>query len=263
MTLTFGTPPPIATPDHLPDPTSFLQFDISEKKNEIFQAARIRISNSAQFTKSRRKPWTQITVNLPIKANSTDDEDLAVIWSILKKANIYEVKENENSGDWTWTICGSDAFLEWLNVDWENTKPVDKFVHPVLFETGARKKTMLTTKLKKARAFGDVSLAMKLECELEAIANANAAANTNAEAGRPTGNDYHWADYEECIVTYKKKQTRKAAHNELQLTVKIRTYHLGTGDPRENNGYLRGSSRAEGVLDPESDGYRLMQLYGF
>ena len=260
MTLTFfGTPPPIAPPDHLPDPTSFLQFDILEKKNEIFQAARTRISNSAQFTKSRRKPWTQITVNLPITAGSTDDEDLAVIWSILKEANIYEVKENENSGDWTWTICGSDAFLEWLNVDWENTKPVDKFVHPVLFETGARKKTLLQTKLKKARAFGDVSLARSLECELEAIANANA----NAAAVRPTGHDYHWADYEECIVSYKKKETRKAAHNELQLTVKTRTCHLGTGDPRENNGYLRGSMRSEGVLDPESDGYKLIQMCGF
>mmetsp|Transcript_853 Transcript_853/g.1380 ORF Transcript_853/g.1380 Transcript_853/m.1380 type:complete len:263 (+) Transcript_853:55-843(+) len=262
MTLTFGTPPPIAPPGHLPDPTSFLQFGISEKKNEIFQAARTRISNSAQFTKSRRKPWTQITVHLPIKAGSqsqsTDDEDLAVIWSLLKDANIYDVKENENNGDWTWTICGSDAFLEWLNVDWKNAKPADKFVHPVHFETGARKKTLLETKLKKARASGDVSLAMRLERELEDIVSVNAA----AAAVRPTGHDYHWADYEECIVSYKKKQTRKAAHNELQLTVKIRTYHLGTGDPRENNGYLRGSSRSLD-LDPESNGYKLIQMCGF
>lgn len=33
-------------------------------------------------------------------------------------------------------IVGWHRYLKWLNINPEKTKPVNKFVHPVLYETG-------------------------------------------------------------------------------------------------------------------------------
>jgi len=55
---------------------------------------------------------------------------------------------------------------------------------------------------------------------------------------QPIGKDYHWSGYDEflsCLVTYKKKQTRKVA-NEMQLVVRVCTAYLGHGDTKEHNG---------------------------
>jgi len=62
------------------------------------------------------------------------------------------------------------------------------------------------------------------------------------------------------VVTYKKKQTRKAA-KELKLTVKIRTSYLGCGDPKENNGYL-GACSSSKYMDPSSENYALVKRVG-
>ena len=82
-----------------------------------------------------RKPWTQITVTLPIKPATTEEEDLAVVWAVMSKSTNSEVKVKEN-GDVVWTLWGSHTYLKWLNIDPEKTKPVNKFVHPVHYETG-------------------------------------------------------------------------------------------------------------------------------
>lgn len=53
MRLYMPPPPPLITPpSNLPDPKNLLQFDVNEKKHEIFEAARERIRNKAQYTKS-------------------------------------------------------------------------------------------------------------------------------------------------------------------------------------------------------------------
>ena len=206
-------------------------------------------------------PWTQITVTLPIKPGTTHEEDLAVVWALMRESTNNEVKEKGN-GDLTWTLWGSDEYLKWLNIDPEKTKPVDKFVHPVLYETGARKRTLLGNKLKKARKSGDVYAAQRLECELEEYEAAQAAKAAGATTRHPSGMDYHWSCYNECLVTFRNKQKRKVA-NELQLTVKIRTSYLGCGDPKDHNGYLGGGcSASEGLLDPESRIYKLLQNVG-
>ncbi len=62
--------------------------------------------------------------------------------------------------------------------------------------------------------------------------------------------EYHWAAYDECLVMFKKNQTRKQKFNELQLIVKVRTNYLGSGDRAENNGYLKCSNVSD-VVDPE------------
>jgi hypothetical protein len=43
-------PPLVIPPSHLPYPAALLQFDIDEKKNEIFEAAREQIRNKAQYS---------------------------------------------------------------------------------------------------------------------------------------------------------------------------------------------------------------------
>ena len=200
-----------------------------------------------------RKPWTQITATLPIKsATTSDDEDLAVVWALMRESTNDEVKENAK-GDVIWTIWHSDHYLKWLNIDPDKTKPVNKFVHPVLFETGARKQTMLENKIKKARNAGNFFLESKLETELEEYQSAQAAKKGSTENGK----EYHWSTYDECTVTYKKKQTRKTV-KELQLTVKVRTSYLGSGDPKENNGYLRCSDCTD-VLDPEGKVFTMLK----
>jgi len=127
-------PPLVEPPSHLPDAKNLLTFDVDGKKNEIFDAARERIKSKAQYTRSHRKPWTQITVTLPIKPVTKDEEDLAVVWAVMRRSTNDKVKETEK-GDVTWTLWGDD-YLKWLNIDPEKTKPVNMFVHPVLYETG-------------------------------------------------------------------------------------------------------------------------------
>jgi hypothetical protein len=162
----------------------------------------------------------------------------------------------ENEKGHTWTIWGDEDYLKWLGIDPKKTKPVNKYVHPVMFETGERKKTKLTNKLKKAQKMG-CSSQFRLQKELDEYE----ADLTRKELHPPEGNDYYWSSYEQCTVTFKKRQTRKAA-KELQLTVKVRTFYLGNGDPDENNGYLRGCKSGSDNLDPESRAYQLLKSVG-
>ena len=60
---------------------------------------------------------------------------MAVVWAVMSKSTNNEVKVKEN-GDVVWTLWGSHKYLKWLNIDPEKTKPVNKFVHPVHYETG-------------------------------------------------------------------------------------------------------------------------------
>lgn len=48
------------------------------------------------------------------------------MWDVMRESTNEEVKEKENG----------DLVLKWLNINPEKTKPVNKFVHPVLYETG-------------------------------------------------------------------------------------------------------------------------------
>jgi hypothetical protein len=57
------------------------------------------------------------------------------VWDVMRESTNEEVKEKEN-GDLVWTLVGWHRYLKWLNIDPEKTKPVNKFVHPVLYETG-------------------------------------------------------------------------------------------------------------------------------
>ena len=201
-----------------------------------------------------RKPWTQITINLPIKPVTTVDEDFAVVWSLMRESTRSEVKESAN-GDITWALWGSHDYLKWLNIDPEKTKPVNMYVHPVQYETGARKEKKLQTKIKKATK-DNCSSVEHLEKELSDFQSSQAAKGTP----QPIGKDYHWSGYDECLVTYKKKQTRKVA-NEIQLVVRVRTAYLGCGDPKENNGYLGGGCSST-LLDPQSPLYKLLNSIG-
>lgn len=201
-----------------------------------------------------RKPWTLITVTLPIKSETSDDDDLAVVWAVMKRCGNSNAKVN-SQGDTVWTMW-EDEYLEWLNIDPDKTKPVNKFVHPVQFGTGARKQTLLKNKIKKARESGSLVELERLERHLED--------HEHAQAGKVaiqlSGKDYHWSSYEECVVTFKKKQPKKMA-KQLQLTVKVRTRYLGFGDPKENNGYLR-SCLCKDYLDPESTSFRMLSNLG-
>ncbi len=52
MRIEFARPPVAEVPSDLPAPESLLVFDIHEKKNQVFEAARERIKSKAQYTKS-------------------------------------------------------------------------------------------------------------------------------------------------------------------------------------------------------------------
>lgn len=201
-----------------------------------------------------RKPWTQITVTLPIKSGTSDEDDLAVVWAVMKKCSNDKAKEN-SQGDIVWSMWG-DQYLEWLNIDRDKTKPVNKFVHPVLFETGARRQALLKNKITKARESGRLVELERLERQLED----HEQAQQGKESTEPSGKDYHWSTYEECVVTFKKNQRKKIA-KELHLTVKVRTRYLGCGDPKDNNGYL-GSCECKTHLNPESKLFRLLSVLG-
>ena len=97
-----------------------------------------------------------------------------------------------------------------------------------------------------------------LEGELSDLRSSRTAAKD--EPPQLTGKDYHWSGYDECVVTYKRRQTRKVV-NELQLVVKVRTFYLGFGDPKHNNGYL-GGGRSSEYLDPQSPLYKLLHSFG-
>ena len=51
------------------------------------------------------------------------------MWDVMRESTNEEVKEKENGESW-------HRYLKWLNINPEKTKPVNKFVHPVLYETG-------------------------------------------------------------------------------------------------------------------------------
>lgn len=257
MTLTWGDLglTKAKPPAHLPDPSSLVTFDMAKKKAEIFEAVRERVKAKAQHTKNGRKPWTQVTVPIPIKPGSTEDEDLALIWEVMKGTTRDPPKEN-SKGDLTWHFW---SYLEWLGID-DSLKPKGRFVHPILFDTGDRKRTVLRNKIRKAEREAAQGLATDLaryEAELEEYEEKLARKKQQEQSEKEP---YHWAAYDECAVTYKKKQGRKCAR-ELQLTVRVRTYYLGSGDPRENNGYLGGCSDPD-LLDPESQLFKLLKMMG-
>jgi len=303
-----GNSQPVQPPKDVPMSKidSLLIFDIREKKREIFEDIRNRVRTKAQFTKSGRMPWTQITVCLPIiKEEPTNErEDLAVVWSLMQNCTHGEVKINERNGDHIWTMHGHD-YLCWILGDgvpprrgdeaviyssneaaaaaaekrgppppepeWKNWRPADKYIHPIMYETGSRKRTLLQTKIKKAkrshhREDNNVEeVVARLEKELNNLPennNDSSSTKMNMQPKLLCDDEYHWAGYEECIVTFKTKQSRKQKHKELQLTIKIRTYYLGVGDPKEHNGYLKSCKKlndVESSLDPKSKLYKLMK----
>ena len=243
-------PPLVGAPSHLPNPEAHMLFNISEKKREIFNQARERIRDKAQYTNDGRMPWTQITVSLPIESSDTTcDEDLAVVWALMQHSTRSNPKVN-GRGDLTWEIWANPCFLEWLGIDPETTKPVDKCIHPVQYYTGAVKLQRLEKQFKRLVKEGGDTRTVKQEIQKVE----NAAANAQHR------NHYHWSEFGECIVIYKKDQSKKKV-KELKLTVKMRTAYVGTGDPRSNNGYLRSCGIKE-LLDPNSDTYRLLDRCG-
>jgi hypothetical protein len=116
---------------------------------------------------------------------TNEKEDLlAVVWSLMQNCTHGKVKINENNGDHSWHMHGYD-YLGWIlgngvqpmrgdgaviydnaktraaaaakrgppppEPEWKNLRPVNKYVHPVMFDTGSRKKTLLQTKIKRRR----------------------------------------------------------------------------------------------------------------
>ena len=73
-----------------------------------------------------------------------------------------------------------------------------------------------------------------------------------------TRGEYHWAAFKQCIVIFRKKQPKKMESNQIQLTMKFETHDIGTGDPKENNGYL-GAAKYDNLhdLDPNSERRKL------
>lgn len=254
----FGPPPYQEPPSHLPDAVAngLLAFDVDQKKREIFEQARHAIRMSAQYNKTSRKPWTQITVRLPVvnrddnggeeTTTTSGEEDLAVVWALMRNATRNVVKETENAyGDitTTWNMWGH-AFLEWCNIDIPNTKPVDKYVHPINYCTGEVERK----RLEKRRTKEGPSPALD-----QAFADLEAKIKKDHDRLSPDGR-YCWAGYDQCIVTYKnnkQQQSSKKKTGELVLTIKIRTYKLGTGDPSMHGGYMaftRGGDLSD--IDP-------------
>jgi hypothetical protein len=92
---------------------------------------------------------------------------------------------------------------------------------------------------------------IRLEAELNNNLPDPSTINQCMSTTRPEDDIYHWAGYDECIVTYKKIQSRRKKYNELQLTIKIRTYYMGFGDTDKNNGYLKWSAETD-LIDPDS-----------
>lgn len=200
-----------------------------------------------------------MTVYVPIdSADSTYEQDLAVIREIMKQHQCVEperkhawgplmhAKRNnepkENlKGDLTWSMWAHE-FLQWVGIDPETAKPVEKYVHPVKFDTGHVERKRLMNLLKKKGP------SEHLQMRLDKLDNKENDDDT-----------YHWAAYEQCLITFKKKQTRKQKHKELQLTVKIRTFDIGVGDPKKHNGYMLMSSNLNlRDMDPTSDMYRMI-----
>jgi len=105
----------------------------------------------------------------------------------------FESNFEENEKGYTWTMWGDDDYLKWLGIDPEKTKPVNKFVHPVMFETGERKKTKLMNQLRKAEKNACIPSQIRLQKELD-IYEAELA---KKQLNPPQGNDYHWAGYEQ------------------------------------------------------------------
>ena len=203
-----------------------------------------------------RKPWTQVTVPIPIKPGSTEDEDLALIWEVMKDTTRRDPPKENAKGDLTWHFWD---YLKWLGID-DSLKPKDRFVHPILYDTGDRKRTVLQNKIRKAEKEAAQGLATDLARYQAELDEYEVKLARKKEREQDEKKPYHWAAYDECAVTYKKKQGRKCAR-ELQLTVRVRTYYLGSGDPRENNGYLGGCSNSD-LLDPESHLFKLLKMMG-
>jgi hypothetical protein len=257
--FTLGPPPLVTPPSHLPDPESLLTFDVDKKKQEIFRDARLRIKNKAEYTRTGRKPWTQLTVPIPIpSSDTTPEQDLAIIWALMNKSTNVQVKENE-SGDVTWQLWGAHTYLDWLGLDYKTKKPVDLFVHPVRYESGARRTKLLSNRHKKATDNYDLMEMRKIEKQyVNHVATTKS--KKEAQGKELSDSQYHWSAYDECQVIYKKKQTKKK-QKELSLTVKIRTYYLGCGIPEKNDGYV-GSSSCMDVINPNSYVYNLMASHG-
>ena len=52
LTWGWGIPPLVKPPSRLPQADSLLEFDVNQKKNDIFEAVRERVRSKAQYTKS-------------------------------------------------------------------------------------------------------------------------------------------------------------------------------------------------------------------
>jgi hypothetical protein len=223
---------------------------MDKMKSQIFAQAREKIRLSAQYTKNGRKPWTQFSVKIPIlHSNTTDDEDLAVVYHLMHECTRDMVTVNDE-GDYTWSLFGPTDFLTWLNIDPSTTCPIDKYVHPVNYETGIMTRRRLERKLAKAKSPLDA------EDIKEKLAQLSAKEDENDKG-------YHWASYDECHVTFEQDQRWKKTKKKLQLTIKIRTYRVGCGDPARHGGYLRWSTENNlSDMDPTTRYYADLERYG-
>ena len=173
---------------------------------------------------------------------------------MMRESTRNQVKVGAN-WDMAWTLCGGDEFLRWLNIDPNRTRPTNMFVHLVQYKTRAREEMKLRRKINMARK--DDSCPSDVVDDLKGKLSDLQSSRTASE-GLPHQIDknYHWSGYDECVVTYKKRQTQKVV-NELQLVVKVRTLYLGFGNPKDNNGYCEGGRSPE-FLDPLSPLYKLL-----
>lgn len=260
-----GPPPFVEAPPELPTPN--IAFDVTKLKRQVFAQARSAVCASAQYTKRGRMPWTQITVGLPLKrsdddndAKSTTDDDLAIIYHFMQRSTREEVIEKDN-GDKTWKMNGYE-FLLWI-LDCEtfdsldhDVLPVDKYNHPVKYETGDVERKRLEKKLAKAKAQENVEDEQHWETELAKLDAKQAAKKNNSD---DDDMDYHWSMFTQCEVIFKKdKQPRKMKkHPELQLVIRMRTQHWGCGDPKRHGGFMLLSEGNLHDMDPSTRVYAL------
>ena len=70
---------------------------------------------------------------------SSTDQDLAVVWELMRHTATGGMVQEHSNSDIKWTLSPHTMY-SWLEIDFENLKPVDKYIHPVKFNTGLHEK---------------------------------------------------------------------------------------------------------------------------
>lgn len=229
-------------------------FDVQKKKKDIFQRIRDKVRQKAQYTKQGRKPWSQITVSIPADKFESEEKDMAVISAFLndnvksRKSSFFAsaaspITDNHYGGK-TLQLWGNDV-IQWFGLNPETTKPADKYIHPVQYDTGARE----SSKIKKMKAKGLVP-----PDDLVRRANQKQSASLHETHDL----NYHWSTFEECQVIFKSKQPHRQK-NQLQVIVKVRTYYLGNGDPSRHGGFMNYSTNGLEDMDPSSPAFKALE----